>query len=56
LFIGFARVRDVPFFASSMFVWCAQASWWSQLNAWFDTPCLFSLQDVSNYLNFIKNS
>jgi len=56
LFIGFARVQDAPFWASSTFVWCAQASWWSRLNAWFDTPCPFFLQEVNNFVKFIKNS
>jgi len=26
------------------------------LNGWFDNPCLFSLQEVSNFVKFIKNS
>jgi len=56
LFIGFARVQVTPFLASSTFVWYAQASWWSRLNAWFDTPCLFYLQEVNNFLKLIKNS
>jgi len=39
-----------------MFVWSAQTPWLSQLNAWFDTPCLFFLPEVSNFVKFIKNS
>jgi len=56
LFNGFARIRDAPFWASSTFGWCAQASWWSRLNAWLNTTYLFSLQEVNTSIKFIKNS
>jgi len=55
LFTNFARIHLAPFSASSTFVWYAQVSWLSRLNTWFDIPCIFSLQEVSNFVKFIKN-
>jgi len=56
MFTSFVRVHLAPFLASSTFVWRVQALWLSQLNAWFDNPCCFSLQEVNNFVKFIKNS